>query len=117
MEEQLPLTVSGADQEPASIVQLKGRPTTMMVDTGATYTCVGETNETHLCQSGKFLGQVKLIPMTAPVNPTIRNKISIPKFKIQNFNSSSRKYTSKFVLKRGLVLNGTSEPVEKVIEK
>lgn len=45
----------------------------MMVDTGATYTCVNLDYATHLPMSGKFVktvgfsGQTQIIPMTAPV--------------------------------------------------
>lgn len=51
VEGQLPLTSSGADQEPTLVVKLEGRPTPMVVDTGATYICVEETHTTDLPRS------------------------------------------------------------------
>ncbi len=52
----------------------------MMVDTGAVYTCVNSNYASHLPLSGKFaktigfLGQIQLIPLTAPVCLQTKNK-------------------------------------------
>lgn len=73
-------TATGAEQEPTLLAQLEGRSTPMMVDTGATYTCVSPNNASHLPRSGKFTktigfsGQVQLIPMTVLVSLTAKNK-------------------------------------------
>lgn len=54
-------------------VQVEGRPTPMMVDTGAMYTCVSPNYALHLPMSGKFVktvgfsGQTQILPKTAPV--------------------------------------------------
>uniref|UniRef100_A0A4W5Q3E0 ribonuclease H n=1 Tax=Hucho hucho TaxID=62062 RepID=A0A4W5Q3E0_9TELE len=59
----------GADQEPMLQVQIENRGTPMMIDTGATYTCVSPNYASHLPMSGKYAktGNTQLIPMTAPV--------------------------------------------------
>ena len=72
-EGQFPVVIVGADEEP------------MLVDTGATYTCVSQQYATHLPMSNKFVetigfsGTKQLIRMTAPVRlSTEGSEITIP---------------------------------------
>ncbi|MGL5118545.1 MAG: retroviral-like aspartic protease family protein [Plesiomonas shigelloides] len=51
-------------------VNIEGKNTPMMIDTGATYTCISSNHASHLTMSGKFTetvgsGQTQLIPITA----------------------------------------------------
>ena len=75
-ESQLPVAIVGADKEPLLQVQIEGKQTPMLVDTGATYTCVSPNYATHLPMSEKFVATVgfsgikQLIQMTAPVRIT-----------------------------------------------
>lgn len=68
----------GADEEPVLQVQIEGKQMPMLVDTGATYTCVGPKKATLLPLSEKFtetvgfFGIKRLIPMTAPVKITTK---------------------------------------------
>ncbi|XP_034146322.1 uncharacterized protein LOC117593883 [Esox lucius] len=66
-------------------VHINDRDTPMMVDTGATYTCISPNYASHLPRSGKyaktigFSGQAQLIPMTTPVKlATSGRSIEIP---------------------------------------
>lgn len=69
-----------ADQEPMLQVQIENRGTPMMINTGATYTCVSSNYASHLPMSGKyaktigFSGNTQLIPMTAPIRLTADDK-------------------------------------------
>lgn len=72
---QFPVLSEGAGEEPMLQVQIGGKEIMLMVDTGATFTCVNQTHAQHLPLSsgGKvaktvgFSGQMQLIPFTDPV--------------------------------------------------
>ena len=72
-------------EEPTLTVKLEGKQTSMLVDTGACYTCVNSEDATHLPMSDKFIetigfsGTKQVIQMTAPVKLKIKDKeIKIP---------------------------------------
>ncbi len=79
-ESQIPILKTKADQEPILQIDLEGKTTPMILDTGAVYTCVNSNDVSHLPLSGKFAktigfsGQMQLIPLTAPVCPEMKNK-------------------------------------------
>ncbi len=70
-----------ADQEPILQIEIEGKTTPMMVDTGAVYTCVNSNYASDLSLSGKFAktigfsGQMQQIPMTAPVCLQTKKKV------------------------------------------
>ncbi len=47
-----------ADQEPILQIEIEGKTTPMMVDTGAVYTCVNSNYASHLPLSGKFANRI-----------------------------------------------------------
>lgn len=55
------MLTSGADQEPMLQVQVGGKPTAMLVDTGATYTYVSLNYASNLPLSGKFVKTVGIL--------------------------------------------------------
>ena len=76
---------SNADQEPMLQVKIEDKITPIMLDTGATYSCLSPNYASHLPRSGKFVktvgfsGLTQLIPMTAPVSiKTKDSEIKIP---------------------------------------
>lgn len=82
---QFPLITTGADTEPMLEVKIENKQTAMLVDTGATHTCVSPECTTHLPLSGKcvktvgFSGTKQLIPMTVPARITTESsEIKIP---------------------------------------
>ena len=75
----------GADEEPMLQVLIEDEPTLMLVDTGATYTCVSQQYATHLPMSNKlvetigFSGYKQLIQIATPVRlSTEGSEIRIP---------------------------------------
>ena len=73
-EGQFPVVIVAADEEPMLQVLIEDEPTPMLVDTGATYTCVSQQYATHLPMSNKFVETIgfskikQLVQMTAPVH-------------------------------------------------
>ncbi len=74
-----------ADQEPMLQVNIEGKPITLMLDTGASYSCLNPRYASHLPMSGKYIktvgfsGVTQLLPMTAPVSITLKDtEIRIP---------------------------------------
>jgi len=69
-----------ADQEPIISVRVGGVEVPMMIDTGATFTCIQAKYADHLPLSGQFVktvgfsGKATLTQMTMPVPVTIGNK-------------------------------------------
>lgn len=63
-ESQLPLITLKSDQEPILQIQLNDKHVPMMVDTRATYMCVGVNSVQHLPRSSKF---AKTIGFLGPV--------------------------------------------------
>jgi len=76
---------ANADQEPMMKIEIENRMVPIMLDTGATYTCLSPTYASHLPKSGKYVktvgfsGLTQMIPMTAPVRIKIKDsEIKIP---------------------------------------
>ena len=73
---------SQADKEPTLQVNIEGKSVTLMIDTGAIYSCVTTADAQHLprSKSGRvaktigFSGQVQLIPFSAPVTVELDGK-------------------------------------------
>ncbi|XP_016102534.1 uncharacterized protein [Sinocyclocheilus grahami] len=64
---------------------IEGKPISLMLDTGATYSCLNPRYASHLPMSGKYIktvgfsGTTQLLPMTAPVSISLKNtEIRIP---------------------------------------
>ncbi len=61
-----------ADQEPMLKVNIEGKPINLMLDTGASFSCLNPRYASHLPMSGKYMktvgfsGVTQLLPMTAP---------------------------------------------------
>jgi len=79
------LVVSGPEQDPTILVEVNNQPLTMMVDSGAAFTCVQSKDAIHLPMSGKFVrtigfeGVKQLIPFTKPIeNGYGTQKTTIP---------------------------------------
>ena len=62
--------------EPKPQVQIEGKIKTLMVDTGATYTCVYLPRSSTGKVAVGFIGQVQLMPFSAPVSIQIHKKKS-----------------------------------------
>ncbi|XP_059848893.1 E3 ubiquitin-protein ligase Siah1 isoform X1 [Hypanus sabinus] len=74
------MTTREADEEPIVQVMLEGQLTPMMIDSGATYTCVQPQYALHLPMTGTFIktvgfsGKTQLTQCTAPVQLRMGNK-------------------------------------------
>lgn len=79
------LVALGPEDDPVVWVEINGRRTKMVVDSGAAYTCIQPQDATHLQRSGQFArtigfeGIKQLIPTTVPVVLSYKNqKAKIP---------------------------------------
>ncbi len=66
-------------------VNIEGKPITLMLDTGASFSCLNPRYASHLPMSGKYIktvgfsGVTQLLPMTAPVSISLKDtEIRIP---------------------------------------
>src|SRR4029434_7899011 len=79
---QLTVLSERADKEPVMAVQIEGKSVRVMIDTGATYTCVSTDEARHipLSSTGRvaktigFSGQVQIIPFSAPITIEVNGK-------------------------------------------
>ena len=79
---QLTVLSERADKEPVLQVLIEGKSVRVMIDTGATYTCVSTDEARHipLSSTGRvaktigFSGQVQIIPFSAPITIEVNGK-------------------------------------------